>query len=498
MSSPGSIFRAAGATPAERYLGKLCTRAFLSLWSYPAIYRNQRGGTRSEGKEVCDLLVVFGNQVIIFSDKHCVFRATGNPDLDWSRWFRRCVTGAANQLWGAERWIKRFPDRLFLDPACTHPFPLVLPDPQDAQFHLVAVVHGIAGACREYFGGGSGSLIHKTDARGTGDHKVPFVIGDLDPSRTFVHVFDDTSLDVVMGTLDTVSDFLHYLGRKAALMRGRREVMATGEEELLAWYLKNMNEVSEHDLVFPEDVTGVGIPEGGWEAFQRNPQRLAQIEQNRISYSWDSLIEEFSKHALGGTQYFASGDGLQGVEEVLRFCARESRTRRRMLAQALKEMLETTGPSQSRRRVIGPSRPGDPHYVFLLVPRNSDIPYDEYRRVRREFLEACMRVTKLNFPEAMDIVGIATETGLADARRSEDASHLDCRVWTAEHQADAERLQRDLQLFVNPKIERSVVHEYPAVGPNGQLLFPAGKNPRNKPCPCGSGRKYKKCHGQKA
>jgi uncharacterized protein YchJ len=22
-----------------------------------------------------------------------------------------------------------------------------------------------------------------------------------------------------------------------------------------------------------------------------------------------------------------------------------------------------------------------------------------------------------------------------------------------------------------------------------------GTNPRNKPCPCGSGKKYKKCHG---
>jgi hypothetical protein len=445
---------------------------------------------------VCDLLVVFGNQIIIFSDKYCSFRATGNPELDWSRWFRQGVTGAANQLWGAERWIRGYPRRLFLDRACAHPFPLALPDPQHAQFHLIAVVHGVAGACRRHFGGGSGSLIHKTDVRGTSLHKDPFVIGDLDPSRTFVHVFDDTSLDDVMTTLDTVSDFLHYLGKKAAFMRSGNQVMAAGEEELLAWYLKNMNEAGEHDLVFPAGVRRIALAEGGWEAFQRNPQRLAQIEQNRISYMWDSLIEEFNRHALGGTQYYSSDGGLPGVEEVLRLCAREPRTRRRMLAKALKEMLETTPPADwTRRRIIQPSRPGDPYYVFVLVPRDSERPHDDYRRVRREYLEVCMRVAKLKCPDALDIVGIATETGLDDSR-SEDAAYLDGRVWTAEHQEDAERLQKELELFVNPTIERSIEHEYPAVGLDGQLLFPAGKNPRNKPCPCGSGRKYKRCHGQ--
>ena len=407
---------------------------------------------------MCDLLVVFGNQVIIFSDKHCSFRATGDPERDWSRWFRHGVIGAAKQLWGAERWIRRFPGRLFLDRACAHPFPLVLPDPPQAQFHLVAVVHGVARACERHFRGGSGSLIHKTEVRGIQEHNAPFVIGDLRSDRTFVHVFDDTSLDVVMRTQDTVSDFVQYLGKKALLMRSGRRVIAAGEEELLAWYLKNMNTAGEHDLVFRADVAGVTLLEGGWEAFQRNPQRLAQVEQNRISYLWDSLIEEFNKHALGGTQYYSSDGGLQGVEEVLRFCAREPRTRRRMLAMALKEMLETTGPDQTRRRIIQPSRPGDPYYVFLLVPRDSNRPYEEYREVRREYLEVCMRVAKLKCPKALDIIGIATETGLDDSRRSEDAAYLDGRVWTAEHQADAERLQRELELFVDPKIERKVCH----------------------------------------
>jgi len=34
-----------------------------------------------------------------------------------------------SKFWGAERWIQQFPTRLFLDKACTVPFPLALPDP---------------------------------------------------------------------------------------------------------------------------------------------------------------------------------------------------------------------------------------------------------------------------------------------------------------------------------------------------------------------------------
>jgi hypothetical protein len=53
------IVRGTGVTPSERYLKQLCDLTFLSLWSHPAIYRDQRIAERSEGKELADLLVVF-------------------------------------------------------------------------------------------------------------------------------------------------------------------------------------------------------------------------------------------------------------------------------------------------------------------------------------------------------------------------------------------------------------------------------------------------------
>jgi hypothetical protein len=79
-----SIVRASGVTRGERYLGDLCRRSFLSLWSYPAPYRDQGDG-RGHGKEICDLLVVFGNDVIVFSDKEVAFQADLDLHLAWKR-----------------------------------------------------------------------------------------------------------------------------------------------------------------------------------------------------------------------------------------------------------------------------------------------------------------------------------------------------------------------------------------------------------------------------
>lgn len=111
------IKRANGVTESERYLKLLCDHTFLSLWSYPEVYKDQVSGKGTEGKEVCDLLVVFENHIIIFSDKDCQFPNSGKLELDWNRWFKRAIQKSADQVWGAERWIKQHQNRLFLDRA---------------------------------------------------------------------------------------------------------------------------------------------------------------------------------------------------------------------------------------------------------------------------------------------------------------------------------------------------------------------------------------------
>lgn len=217
---PKLLPRIEGVTAAERYLKRLCDHSSLSLWSYSGIYRDQDVGRNREGKEVCDLLVVFENHILIFSDKDCAFPDTGNLRLDWSRWFRRAVWESAGQVWGAERWVRTYPDRLFTDRKCTQRFPIDLPKPSDAIFHRIVVAHDVSPRWKREHGG-SGSLMITPHRIGKMHYDplvsdlMPFAVGDLDPTKGFVHVFDDTSLEVVMRTLDTVTDFIHYLSKGA-------------------------------------------------------------------------------------------------------------------------------------------------------------------------------------------------------------------------------------------------------------------------------------------
>src|SRR5262245_30585272 len=145
------IDRSDGINSSERYLKSLCDHSFLSLWSYSSVYR-------APGQELCDLLVVFEDHIIVFSDKDCDFPNTGKLQLDWNRWFKKAVEKSAQQLWGAERWIRQYPDRIFLNPQATKPFPLSLPNPQNATIHRVLVAHGASKRCKQALGG-SGSLM---------------------------------------------------------------------------------------------------------------------------------------------------------------------------------------------------------------------------------------------------------------------------------------------------------------------------------------------------
>lgn len=488
------IRRASGITPSERYLNWLGEKSFLSLWSYPGIYRDQKTGGCGDGKEICDLIVLFGSHIIVFSDKHCAFPNTGNVELDWNRWFRRALLESAKQAWGAERWLRSNPHRIFLDRACTQRFPFSFPAANTARFHLVVVAHDVEKSCTEMFGG-SGTLMIRTDLKGAAAHTVPFTIGDLDPQKSFVHVLDDAGLEIVLRTLDTISDFTSYLQKKEKLLRSTTNIFAAGEEELLAFYLGRLNQNGEHDFVFPEKVrnaTGIMLMEGHWKQFEVSSQRRAQVQANQMSYVWDGLIERFSYYALKGQQFYSHPPGLSSTEIILRFMAQEPRTRRRMLGRRLIEMLETTPRQMRRVSVVLPSHPGDAHYVFLLLPVLNSHSEEDNRAVRRSFLEACCQITKLKCPDAEDIIGIATESGCSNEERSEDALYLDARRWTKELNDEALELQAKLRILVDPHETRFVEQEYPV----GDLHMKIPTNPRNKPCPCGSNKKYKKCHGR--
>jgi len=196
-----------GVTPSEAYLARLCGKTFLRMWSYPHLYKDQRKKRGGDGKELCDLLVVFGEHLLIFSDKDIELREDADTAIAWSRWYRKAVLDSAGQVFGAERWLREHPDRVFTDPECARRLPVELP--RSPRVHRILTCRGASAACAKALGG-SGSLM-VTNRKLEECKDTPFQVGAFDAVGNVFHVLDEAVLDVVLRTLDTVSDFVEYL-----------------------------------------------------------------------------------------------------------------------------------------------------------------------------------------------------------------------------------------------------------------------------------------------
>ncbi|MCW3125420.1 MAG: hypothetical protein JWO03_1078 [Bacteroidetes bacterium] len=450
-------------TESEQYLKFLCDQTFLSLWSYANVYRDQKNSNNPQGKELCDLLVVFGDDVIIFSDKRCEFPRTGDLTTDWNRWHKKTVLKSADQAWGAERWIRNYPDRLFLDRKCTTKIPLELPSPDDMKIHIILVSHEVSERCREEIGG-SGSLMLGSSTMATHIGEQPFFVTDLNTTKTFVHILDDTTLDVLMGSLTTVTDFVSYLNKKEKLFRLGKPILVHGEENLLGYYLENINEADEHDFPIQEEHTGLEVQDGIWERFENRPERLAQLAADKISYVWDKFIEKFTYHLKTNTLHYSSHENVYALEKALRFLSSENRTQRRVLSTQLLELLNKANPTNLNKRFAISEDFDRPSYVFIVMEKPKSMTQSIYRSVREKSLHANCMALKYRYPEVRHIVGIAIGTNSEEGTPSEDLEYLDAREWNDELQKEALELMKVYHISIElPEKRYLTVREYPEV-----------------------------------
>ena len=491
-----------GVTQAERYLQRLAEKSFLSLWSYPNVHKNE-GLTKKNGtsQEVCDLLVVFENHLIIFSDKDCAFPNTGNLDLDWSRWYRKAILKSAQQIWGAESHILKNPDNLFLDAACTKPFPIGLPSSETVKVHRILVAHGASERCKQEMGG-SGSLmivpgiIGEQHVAKQEDGGVPFAIGQINPSRGYIHIFDDVALNIVMSELDTITDFIDYVVKKEMLVSSGKLKSAADEADLLAIYLQHLDQTGRHDFVLSQDT----VESGWWVRFHSSPAYNLHREEINLSYKWDTMIETCLHQLYYEASLFASNKNPADYERFLRMLARERRFRRQTLSRLLSEFVASVPPHMRATCTVTPIDPGDTCYVFDVYPELEGVQEYEYRQARNvDLVNRCM-ITKVQRPDEQYIIGIAAGEGFLTG--AHDIVCIDAKKWTPELQSEAERILQEYEQagFLGQQIQhRSVEHQYSLrtldYNPHSILSARMNGGDRNSLCWCGSGEKFKKCHG---
>jgi len=416
-----------GLTPSERYLAKVAERTFLLLWSYPNTFTDEgRSSHNGDGKEFCDLLVVFGDQLILFSHKYSEFPTNVEMEVGWPRWYRRAISKSVRQLIGAEKWFKEKRGTLYLDSKCQHELPIVLPEPSESTVHLVAVTGGSQNVCKTHFDNSESGSFVLDSALSYGDRMTqPFRIGSQHNSGRFIHVIDESALEITLRELDTVTDFCRYLSRKERLFQGDlgpKYVTADGEEEVVATYQSGFLAKGEGDFQsMPKNYNAIHFAEGLWREYIESEERVA-LEQALVgSRIWDAIIEyqsQFIQHGTAVAQDFDSGGEkeipIDDHEWVVRALADEPRAARFVLSELLSEALDVNDVGRQFARVGVFGARDDRAYVFLIVPKPVDIDYADYRDYRREVLLAYCYGLKLKLPHVTEAVGIASEPRASD------------------------------------------------------------------------------------
>jgi len=187
----------------EAFLHALAERTFLKLWSLPNAHL-------APGKELADLVVAFGDDVVLFSDKACNFLTDRDAATGWERWRREAIDGGVKQLGGALRRLSAADQRIFLDASGKAPLPFPLPPPERRRYRLVAIARPGVDPTASTAGWRPLTCVASAAA--------PFEVEPQSTGGLPVHVFDGGAIDLLLSQLATVPDFIAYLSARAAAL----------------------------------------------------------------------------------------------------------------------------------------------------------------------------------------------------------------------------------------------------------------------------------------
>jgi len=501
-----------GFTDEEIFLNNLGADSFLRFWSWPNLFRDQGDSNNDgDGKEICDLTVVFEDGVILFSDKRIEFNTAKDVEVAWSRWAKRAIGDSVKQIKGARRWIEQYPERVFVDKKCKHKIPVEIPNKSDIKFHNIVVCHGIEEILASF--NNEASFMFDNSIRGTAhwnrNEATPFCIGQIFEGG-FVHIFNESTIELVLKEFNTTKDFTHYLGQREELLSSDKHIRVMSESDMMQLYYENFDEEKGGRSIWPKeiiDAEGAIIEMGGIRRLYENPSFLAKKQEDGISYFWDDLIESFSFHVLNGSAEHTSYEHPIEAEPSVRFMAATSRFERRILANAFKDFYEKAAPGQRGTRVCLDPANHENAYVFCLVPHHHSFSsIEEYKEVRRGMGQDYCAINKYLNRRIKNVFGIACKTREEGQRLSseffnegQDFVFLYGDDWEERDYLEAKKIHDEYVangLLVDRTVHMETINEFPE-GKSGfrRKIDVKGKD-RNLPCICGSGKKIKKCCGR--
>lgn len=373
-----------------------CSNTFMDLWYYGNVYTDEgfkEGGQST--KEFADAVVVFENNILIFSDKACSFGPeTGDLDEskpNWRRWYSRAVLSSIKQLAGAISWLRRYPNRLYLDSTCNTPFPDKI-NLEDARIYLIATARTKSNR----------SLPQKI-LLDTSENFEEFSFGKhFTDKKDFVHVFEASDFEIIFKELDTVSDFIDYLEWRERLIFGSKVIHAKSELCLLAAYLTE----DYHPEIFDHD----------YEDLANNSKYNEKTKKDKNSYAWDNIIKySIQKSYAMGSYKHLNNDYVKNLYKlILQIMAKENRSRRRSISCLLSYVFN--GYRNKFVYLTFKATADNVQYIFVLgdyffTPSESDLD------ARINYLrDLCLIEKNRNRNENLELI-VAIETPSLSSRR---------------------------------------------------------------------------------
>lgn len=457
------IQRDTSFTESERYVNGLGDKSFLKFWTWPNLFRDQEGG-----KEICDLIIVFGNDILLISDKEIEFKSEKGELVGWKRWYKDAITKSFKQTKGAERWIKTYPDRLFVDKKCTTKFPINI-DLSKAKFHHILVTHGLENILEEKLG--YGSLRFNNDIN-LGDTE-PYNIGKIN-NESFVHIFTGKTLKDCLEHFDTTSDFLNYLKVREIFFNLDKNVSINAEGDLISLWYESYDEFSNlRNILINEKLSQevVDLVYPKFSEFIEREEFKRKREYEKNSYVWDEFINRFSFHILNGTsEGNENWTQIHEIEEKLRIMAQTNRFQRRLLGEGFIDMFYKFKNKRGTRAILVEEI--NQVFLFMCLPFMGKFKgkVEEYRAVRRKMLTDYAYIYKYLQPSLNSLVLIGFRSAVDNEELTcdffddgNDFAYIDFGDWSENDVNDAKKIH-DLyvqhRLFVSRNLTILSANEF--------------------------------------
>lgn len=334
-------------TKSEEWAYKLCRGSFFSLFSFV----NPIG---KKGKELCDVIIICGKDIVLISVKEININLTDNYDVDYNRWNTRAIEDSVKQLNGAERFLKAVSS--FKLKGSEEEIEL----PIEKNFFKIALAIG-----------------------GRGKFPIPESIRN----NGYVNIMDEVSFDSITLELDTITDFISYLVEKQTKL-SNVYFTGNGEEDLLAYYLFN-------EFNFP-DKTYLVFDEGLYKSLKKDKFYIKEKKERQESYIWDFIINHSAQNHF--TQNSYNTKSLNNLMKAYEIMAQETRFERVKLVNNLNEVIK----SNIRARIY--FSPSFNHVIYVFVSGKFN-----NQKERLEELEIRCMVAAFLMNKSAVVIGIAWE-----------------------------------------------------------------------------------------